>query len=66
MPSDSSTPLVSVIVPVYNAEKFLEECVQSIRDQTLDDIEIILVDDQSPDASAVIADHLATLDRRIK
>ena len=44
-----STPYVSVIVPVYNAEKFINECVNSILGQTMSDLELILVDDGSPD-----------------
>lgn len=59
-------PKVSVIVPVFNAEKYLVECVESIRNQTLQDIEIILVDDGSTDGSPVICDELAKKDGRIK
>ena len=42
-------PKVSIVVPVYNVEQYLDECVQSLLNQTLKDIEIILVDDDSPD-----------------
>ena len=42
-------PKVSIIVPVYKAEKYLERCVNSLQNQTLRDLEIILVDDGSPD-----------------
>lgn len=59
-------PKVSVIVPVYNVELYLKECVESIRQQTLQDIEIILVDDKSPDRSPLICDEYAQLDKRIK
>lgn len=50
---------VSVIVPVYNAEKFLNRCVDSLINQTLKDIEIILVDDGSKDSSPAICDEYA-------
>ena len=43
---------VSVIVPVYNTEKYLRRCLDSLVNQTLDDIEIIIIDDKSPDNSA--------------
>lgn len=43
------TPLISVIVPIYKVEQYLDECVQSIRNQTYTNLEIILVDDGSPD-----------------
>lgn len=59
-------PKVSVIVPMYNVEAFVGQCIESIRCQTLDAIEIILVDDGSPDNSGRIADDFAQLDKRIK
>lgn len=57
--------LVSIIVPVYNAEKFLSECIESIINQTYKEIEIILVDDGSTDSSGKICDSYARLDKRI-
>lgn len=59
-------PQVSVIVPVYNAEKYLAECVDSILNQTIEDIECILVDDGSTDGSPAICDLYATKDSRVK
>lgn len=56
---------VSIVVPVYNAEKYLEECVNSIRNQTYKNIEIILVDDGAKDRSPQICDKLKKLDERI-
>ena len=56
---------VSVIVPVYNVEDYLEECIQSIRNQTLKDIEIICVDDGSTDRSYDILTKLQKKDDRI-
>ena len=58
--------LISIIVPVYNVEQYLEVCVQSIREQSYKNIEIILVDDGSTDRSKEICDELAQLDTRIK
>lgn len=58
-------PKVSVIVPIYNSEKFLDRCINSLRNQTLEDIEIILVNDNSPDNSLEIAQKYATIDSRI-
>lgn len=57
--------LVSVIVPVYNAEKYLVECVESILGQTYQDIECILIDDGSTDASPEICSRLAQQDPRV-
>ncbi len=67
-PSDeySTQPLVSVLVPAYNVEQYLERCIQSIQDQTYQHIEIIVVDDCSPDKSGEIADKLAKKDQRIQ
>ena len=57
---------VSVIIPVYNVERYLNKCVQSIVDQTLDSLEIILVDDESPDACPQMCEEWAKKDNRIK
>lgn len=58
--------LISVIVPVYNMEKYLERCVNSILKQTYKNLEIILVDDGSTDASAKMCDGFAKEDERIR
>lgn len=58
--------LISVIVPIYNVEKYLEKCVNSILNQTYTNLEIILVDDGSPDKCPSICDNLAITDDRIK
>ena len=47
----------SVLIPVYNTEKYIEECLQSVLNQTYQDFEIILVDDGSTDSSGVICDN---------
>lgn len=59
-------PKVSIIVPVYNVEKYLKRCVDSLVGQTLTDIEIILVDDGSPDNCPQMCDEFAKQDGRIK
>lgn len=59
-------PKVSIIVPVYNVEKYLERCINSLRNQSLEDIEIILVDDSSTDSSLAICENAAKEDERIK
>ena len=61
-----NTPMISVIVPVYKAEKYLKRCVDSILAQTLEDFELILVNDGSPDNSGAICDILAKTDNRIQ
>ncbi len=58
-------PKVSVIVPIYNAEKYLRECLDPIVNQTLKDIEIILIDDGATDSSPAIVDEYAAKDSRI-
>lgn len=57
-------PTISVIVPIYNAEKYLRECLKSIQNQTLKDIEIICVNDGSTDNSPKILKEFATKDKR--
>lgn len=57
---------ISVIIPVYNAELYLEQCIKSVMYQTLEDIEIILLDDGSTDNSSNICYKLSKLDKRIR
>ena len=58
--------LISIIIPVYNVEKYLKECVDSVRKQTYKNLEIILIDDGSKDNSGKLCDELAKEDNRIK
>lgn len=58
-------PLISVIVPIYNVDQYLPRCVDSIRAQTLKDIQIILIDDESTDNSGLLCDKWAQEDDRI-
>ncbi|EME1844859.1 glycosyltransferase family 2 protein, partial [Campylobacter jejuni] len=58
-------PLVSVIIPIYNVEKYLRECLDSVVNQTLREIEIILINDGSTDNCGKICDEYATKDKRI-
>lgn len=58
--------IVSIIVPVYNVEKYLDRCVESIVNQTYKNLEIILVDDGSPDNCSAMCDEWAKKDNRIK
>ena len=59
-------PLISIIVPVYNSEKYLSRCIESILAQSFRNLEIILIDDGSKDASSSICDSYAASDSRIK
>ena len=59
-------PKVSVIVPVYKVENYIRKCIESLKNQILDDIEIILVDDGSPDTCGQICDEYAAKDSRIR
>lgn len=58
--------LISVVVPIYNVEEYLEKCIDSIINQTYKNIEIILIDDGSTDASEAIGDRYASLDKRVR
>lgn len=58
--------LISIMVPIYNVEKYLPHCIECIQNQTYKNLEIILVDDGSPDKSGKICDEYATKDNRIK
>ena len=57
---------ISVIVPVYNKEKYLEQCIDSILGQTYQELEVLLVDDESTDASGAICDRYGQKDRRVR
>ena len=59
-------PTVSIIVPVYNVEKYLPACIDSILAQTFRDFELILVDDGSPDGSQAILEQYAQKDSRVR
>ena len=62
---DIAKPLISIIVPVYNTEKYLDKCVQSLVNQTFKNIEIFLIDDGSTDSSPQICDEWMRKDKRI-
>ncbi|MBR3167127.1 MAG: glycosyltransferase family 2 protein [Erysipelotrichaceae bacterium] len=59
-------PLVSVVIPVYNTEKYLPQCLDSVLCQTLRDIEVLCIDDASPDRCGEILDEYAVRDPRVK
>lgn len=61
-----SSELISVIVPIYKVEKYLNKCVDSILNQTYKNLEVILVDDGSPDQCGTICDEYAKKDQRVK
>lgn len=61
-----TTPTISVIVPVYNAEKYLHKCIDSILAQTFTDFELLLINDGSKDNSGVICDDYAEKDKRVR
>lgn len=63
---ENNNPLISVVVPVYKVEKYLDRCLNSIVDQTYQNLEIIIVDDGSPDKCSEICDKWEKKDERIK
>ena len=58
--------LISIVIPVYNVEKYLKQCLDSIINQTYTNLEIILVDDGSTDNSGTICDYYSKIDKRIR
>ena len=66
MDTNVNSKLISIVVPVYNVESFLEHCITSILEQTYENFEMILVDDGSTDSSGSICDHWAQKDSRIQ
>ncbi len=62
----SAPPTISVIIPVYNAEKYLRSCIDSVLAQTYKDFELLLIDDGSKDSSGVICDEYAAQDARVR
>lgn len=66
MTKASKEPLISVIIPVYNVEEYLDRCLESVANQTYKNIEIILIDDGSTDNSGKMCDQWAEKDRRIR
>lgn len=66
MQNAEKTPELSIIVPIYKVEKYLDECIQSILGQTFTDFELILVDDGSPDACPQMCDAAAEQDSRVR
>ena len=61
-----NNPYISVIIPVYNTEKYINKCINSVLNQTLSNIEIIVVDDGSTDHSCEIIEQYKIKDNRIK
>lgn len=66
MQHDSQGPAVSIVVPIYNVERYLRECLETLCGQTLRDLEVICVDDGSTDSSAVIMAAFAARDERVR
>lgn len=62
---NSEKELISVIIPVYNAEKYIDRCLQSIIEQTYEEVEIIVIDDGSTDGSYLNCEEIAERDKRI-
>lgn len=60
------TPKVSVIVPIYNVEKYIDKCLASIQNQTFDDFEVLLINDGTPDGSMEIAKKYTSADKRFR
>ena len=66
MAEQNLNPLVSVVMPAYNAERFIAKAIESVLNQTIQDFELIVVDDCSKDATASIAEEYSVRDSRVK
>lgn len=66
MMENSSNPLVSVVMPAYNMERYIEEAIRSVQAQTMEDWELIVVDDCSADGTCAIVEEMAKKDSRIR
>ena len=64
--SVKTSPTISVIVPVYNAEMYLQRCIDSVLAQTYQDFELLLIDDGSTDSSGAICDEYADKNTRVR
>ena len=64
--NNDGAPLLSIIVPVYNTQEYLQQCISSLVEQTYQNIEIILVDDGSTDESGTICDEYTQKDSRVQ
>ena len=62
----ATSPTISIVVPVYNTQRYLQECLDSLLKQSLSDIEIICIDDGSTDGSPAMIDEAAKADARVK
>lgn len=62
----NNNPLLSVVIPVYNVERYLDECILSVLNQSYQNLEVILVDDGSTDSSSMICDRYASEDNRVR
>ena len=59
-------PLISVVLPIYNIEEYLDRCMQAVLNQTYDNLEILMVDDGSPDGCPALCDQYALKDPRVR
>ena len=66
MSSSAAKPVVSVVVPLYNTEKYVVECIGSVLDQSLSEWEVLVIDDGSRDRSAQVVEKIASRDRRVR
>lgn len=62
----SKKPIISVIIPMYNSQLYIEECIKSVQQQTIKELEIIVIDDGSTDDSSIIVENLKKFDKRIE